>query len=67
MPNFYGTGTEEKGPLTGRGKGNCLDKESLQKYEDDTKQIRYGQGNGSKKRGRKLGRGYGDNRKLDLI
>jgi hypothetical protein len=67
MPNFNGTGPEGNGPLTGRRKGNCRDKESLQIYEDDTKQTRYGQGNGSKKRGRKLGRGHDGNRKLDKI
>lgn len=30
MPNRDGTGPEGKGPLTGRGKGNCfLDKKKL--------------------------------------
>jgi hypothetical protein len=34
MPNFDGTGPRGNGPKTGRGLGNCLNKNSTSKTED---------------------------------
>ncbi len=72
MPNFDGTGPEGRGPLTGRKRGRCIDKdkESTENNSIERDEIVYGPRlgrrlqksnklGGKRKRGRGFGRRFG--------
>lgn len=70
MPNLDGSGPEGKGPLTGRRRGKCLDKEAgvnEKNQSPENEDVVYGIGRGGKPfggggrgRGRgRFGRGHG--------
>lgn len=40
MPRFDGTGPDGKGPMTGRGRGNCVDTKLNQKKDELLEEIK---------------------------
>ena len=40
MPRFDGTGPDGKGPMTGRGRGNCVDTKLNQKKDELLEDIK---------------------------
>ncbi len=75
MPNLDRSGPKGEGPLTGRRRGRCRDKESSTKESTESVDFVYGRGRGGRPggggrfgfgggrgrrgRGRGFGRGYG--------
>lgn len=62
MPRFNGTGPEGKGPLTGRGLGNCdskVDNKTTVTIENDTPNVNLNSPVDNFNRGMGLGRGLG--------
>jgi len=63
MPGFDGTGPRGRGPMTGRGEGNCA--MPADEYDDIPRGYGYGRGwgrgrgRGWGRRGRGYGRGWG--------
>ncbi|HET55500.1 MAG TPA: hypothetical protein ENN33_09830 [Ignavibacteria bacterium] len=62
MPNLDGTGPEGRGPLTGRKRGRCRDKDSSIKESTEKDDFVYGRGRGGRPRGGGFGFGGGRRR-----
>jgi hypothetical protein len=68
MPNLNGTGPGGQGPMTGRRRGRCFNKQSVQglrteSRSDEIKEVVYGVGRGGRPRGCGQGNCYGGNKR----